>query len=122
MLLDVYGSLLYAGSRTIERRLPDPNGIDTPVVVVRLRGRSTFGSTALVVVADYADRVAAAGGHLFLSGVSGPVLATLERSGRIDLEHKVTVFEADAVVGHSSEAAYQAAEQWLDGHPEERER
>lgn len=121
VLLDVYGSLLYAGSRTIERRLPDPNGVDTPVVVVRLRGRSTFGSTALVVVADYADRVAAAGGHLFLSGVSGPVLASLERSGRIDLEHKVTVFEADAVVGHSSEAAYEAAQRWLESHPEERE-
>ena len=121
VLLDVYGSMLYAGSRTIERHLPDPTGADTPVVIVRLRGRSTFGSTALVVVVGYADRVAAAGGHLFLSGVSGPVLATLERSGRIDLKNKVTVFEADAIVGHSSEAAYRAGEAWLDEHAEDEE-
>ena len=117
VLLDVYGSLLYAGSRTIEKHLPDPSGVDTPAVVLRLRGRSTAGSTAMVVIAGYADRVAAAGGHLFLSGVSGPVLETLERSGRIDLKEKVTVFEADAIVGHSSEVAYQAAETWLDDHP-----
>ena len=117
VLLDVYGSLLYAGSRTIEQHLPDPTGVDSPAVVLRLRGRSTAGSTAMVVIAGYADRVAAAGGHLFLSGVSGPVLETLERSGRIDLKEKVTVFEADAIVGHSSEVAYRAAETWLEDHP-----
>jgi SulP family sulfate permease len=37
-LLDVYGSLMFAGARTLESRLPDPSGAELPVVVLRLRG------------------------------------------------------------------------------------
>ena len=44
-ILDVYGSLLYAGSRTLQSRLPDPAGTEAPVVVLRLRGRTTLGAT-----------------------------------------------------------------------------
>jgi SulP family sulfate permease len=43
-LLDVYGSLLYAGSRTLQVRLPDPVGAQRPAVIIRLRGRTQLGS------------------------------------------------------------------------------
>ena len=36
-VLDVYGSLLYAGSRTVQARLPDPRGSHAPAVVLRVR-------------------------------------------------------------------------------------
>ena len=36
-ILDVYGSLLYAGARTLQVRLPDPGEARSPVVVLRLR-------------------------------------------------------------------------------------
>ena len=42
-LLDVYGSLLFAGARTLETLLPDPAETELAVVVVRLRGRTTLG-------------------------------------------------------------------------------
>jgi sulfate permease, SulP family len=48
-LLDVYGSLYYAGARTLQARLPDPAGSESPVVVLRLRHRTTLGATFLVV-------------------------------------------------------------------------
>jgi len=60
--LDVYGSLLYAGARTLQARLPDPGGATRPVVVLRLRGRSSLGSTFFVMMTDYAMRLDAVGG------------------------------------------------------------
>jgi sulfate permease, SulP family len=68
-LIDVYGSLYYAGSRTLQVKLPDPAGAESPVVVLRLRGRTALGATAFVVLAAYADRLQEVGGRLFLSGV-----------------------------------------------------
>lgn len=47
-LLDVYGSLRVAGARTLQTRLPDPAPAGRPVVVLRLRGRSTLGSTTFI--------------------------------------------------------------------------
>ena len=41
-VLDVYGSLLYAGARTLQARLPDPSGSHAPAVVLRLRGRTSL--------------------------------------------------------------------------------
>ena len=43
VVLDVYGSLFYAGSRTLQVRLPDPSGAERPAVVLRLRGRTSLG-------------------------------------------------------------------------------
>jgi len=64
--LDVYGSLFFAGSRTLQRLLPLPSGSDEagderdaespvgPVAVLRLRGRTTLGATFLQVAGGYA--------------------------------------------------------------------
>ena len=43
-LLDVYGSLYYAGARTLASLLPNPQGALAPVVVLRLRGRLPWES------------------------------------------------------------------------------
>ncbi|HEU4842102.1 MAG TPA: SulP family inorganic anion transporter, partial [Ilumatobacteraceae bacterium] len=49
VLLDVYGSLQFAGARTLQQQLPDPTGTTAPAIVLRLRGRSTLGSTFFTV-------------------------------------------------------------------------
>jgi sulfate permease, SulP family len=113
-LLDVYGSLYYAGSRTLQVKLPDPAGTEAPVVVLRLRGRTALGATAFVVLAAYADRVQEAGGRLFLSGVDPGLFQQLQRARRVDVDGKVHVFEATRVVGESSAEAYRQAQAWLD--------
>jgi sulfate permease, SulP family len=51
-MLDVYGSLHYAGAKTLAARLPDPLGSTRPVVVLRLRGRTRLGSSSRVVIDD----------------------------------------------------------------------
>lgn len=112
-VLDVYGSLLFAGARTLQARLPDPTGSERSVVVLRLRGRVTLGATAFIVLADYAERLRAAGGHLFLSGVEPELLEQLQQTHRVDLKDAVTVVPASSVLLESTQQAYDAAEAWL---------
>ncbi len=113
-VLDVYGSLLYAGARTLQVNLPDPADAEYPVVVLRLRGRCTLGATFLVVIADYADRLAAVGGHLILCGVDTAVMARIERARRRDLAEKMDLVLATPIVGESTLLAVEQAQAWLD--------
>ncbi|GIM88683.1 SulP family inorganic anion transporter [Paractinoplanes toevensis] len=113
VLLDVYGSLFYAGARTLQARLPDPGHAQSPAVVLRLRGRVLLGATAFAVFADYAQRLDAAGGRLFLSGVDPAVLEQIRRNRTVEDGTGVRIFEADDVVGESSLEAYHAANNWL---------
>jgi sulfate permease, SulP family len=116
-LLDVYGSLMLAGARTLQTRLPDPLGAERPVVVLRLRGRTTLGATAFIVMADYAERIRAAGGHLFLSGVDPQLLEQLQRAHRVDLKGAVTVVVATGTLLASTRQAYADGEAWLLANP-----
>ncbi|XVV09993.1 SulP family inorganic anion transporter [Actinoplanes sp. CA-131856] len=113
-LLDVYGSLFYAGARTLQARLPDPAGTERPVVVLRLRGRAMLGATAFAVLSDYASRLADAGGRLYLTGVDPAVLRQLRRNRTVERVDGVRIFEATDVIGESSLEGYQAARRWLD--------
>jgi SulP family sulfate permease len=113
VLLDVYGSLFYAGARTLQARLPDPAHAERPVVVLRLRGRAMLGSTAFAVLAEYAARLAEAGGRLYLSGVDPKVLRQLHRNRTVEKVDGVRIFEASEVVGESSLEGYHAAQRWL---------
>src|SRR6201999_2137019 len=110
-IIDVYGSLLYAGSRTLQARLPDPAGAEAPVVVLRLRGRTSLGATFIKVAGDYASQLDDVGGRLYLSGLQPALTERLHRTGSI--EGPVRAFEATPVVGESTYAAYLDAEAWL---------
>ena len=68
VLLDVYGSLFYAGARTLQARLPEPADAERPVVVLRLRGRAMLGSTAFAVLSDYAGLLADAEPSIVVAG------------------------------------------------------
>ena len=53
-MLDVYGSLFFAGARTLEANLPSTAGASRPVVVLRLRGRTRVGATLIDALDEYA--------------------------------------------------------------------
>ena len=78
--LDVYGSLYYAGARTLQARLPQIRDAKRPVVIIRLRGRTSLGSTSLTVLSGYGDRLADAGGRLYLSGVDADLAALFRKT------------------------------------------
>ena len=83
-ILDVHGSLLYAGARTLEAHLPELGEATSPVVVLRLRGRTTLGATFVKVAGGYAGRLAGSGGRLYLSGLEPSLTEQLHRTGHID--------------------------------------
>jgi SulP family sulfate permease len=114
--LDVYGSLFYAGARTLQAKLPAPAETANPVVVLRRRGRSTFGATFVAVVADYAERLDAVGGRLYLSGLEPDVADMVRRTSKVALSGPVRIFQATDLVGESTQAAYRDAEAWTVTH------
>ncbi len=116
LVLDVYGSLLYAGSRTLGARLPDPHGVEHPTLVLRLRGRTSLGATFFGVVSGYAAVMAESGGRLYLSGVSPDIMARFEGMHVADHADAVHLFAATEVIGESTLAAYADARTWLVGH------
>ncbi|MGH8837836.1 MAG: STAS domain-containing protein [Jiangellaceae bacterium] len=86
---DVYGSLLYAGARTLQARLPEVAGTRAPAVVLRLRGRTSLGATFFRILAAYAEQLAAAGGRLYLSGLDPDMATLLARTGRVTVTSPV---------------------------------
>ena len=115
-VLDVNGSLFFAGARTLQEALPSPVGATRPVVVLRLRGYTHVGATLIEVLDDYADDLAEVGGRLYLSGVAADVSTQLRRAGKIDLDRAVHVVPADKVIGASTAQALAHASAWL-GNP-----
>lgn len=111
-VFDVYGSVLYAGARTLQARLPDPAAYQRPVVVLRMRGRISVGVTFLVVVEDYARRLQAVGGRLYLTGLDPSLLHSLEVESRF-AGLPLQLVGAQPHLGESSRATVTAAQEWL---------
>lgn len=112
-VLNVYGSLFFAGARTLGEALPDPDDATRPVVVLRLRGRTQIGATLIDVLDEYADELADRGGRLYLAGVDEDVAGVLRHAHKLEIGEKVHVFVADEIVLGSTEAAVNAANEWL---------
>ena len=109
VILDVYGSLFYAGARTLAAHLPDPAGARSPVVILRLRGRTTVSATFFTIVADYARRLDAVGGQLHLSGIDPRIRDYW--TDELLAAHGVSIefHPATATIGESTLAAYAEA-------------
>ncbi|HKO60143.1 MAG TPA: sodium-independent anion transporter [Pyrinomonadaceae bacterium] len=114
-ILDVYGHLFYAGARTLARLFPKPTGAQSPVVVLRLRGRDNVGATLVEVLANYADNLKEANGRLYLTGVSERAYEQIVRTGKLRLTGPVRAYEATPVRGQSTEEAVADARTWLVG-------
>ena len=121
-VLDVYGSLFFAGARTLADKLPSPAGTRAPVLVLRLRGRTRIGSTLIEVLDEYADDLAEVGGRLYLSGVDDDVAEQLRRSEKFDLDTSVHIHEAGATLGESTTQAHASAGAWLHSRKVSREK
>jgi sulfate permease, SulP family len=114
-VLDVYGHLFYAGARTLERLLPAPRDAQNPVVILRLRGRTTFGATLLEVLSTYADKLEEVNGRLYLTGISENARVQMVRTGKLSLNGPVQAYEATPVVWQSTREAVADARTWLVG-------
>jgi sulfate permease, SulP family len=114
-VLDIYGHLFYAGAHTLERLLPTPIEARNPVVILRLRGRTSLGATLLEVLSDYADKLKEADGRLYLTGLSEEAYEQVIRTGKFRSSGSVRLYEASSIRGHSTNRAHADAQEWLTG-------
>lgn len=118
-VLNIYGSLFYAGARTFEDHLPRVGDAERAVVIVRIRGRTVMGATAFSVLSGYAGELDARDGRLFLSGVDHALVTQFERSGRVVSSGPVRIVEATPVLGESTRRAIEEAQAFLITEPED---
>jgi SulP family sulfate permease len=83
------------------------------VVILRLRGRTTFGATLIDVLSRYADKLQAVNGRLYLTGISEGAHEHVLRSGKLHLTGPVRAFPATPIRGQSTRRAYADAQTWL---------
>lgn len=115
-VLDVYGRLFFAGARTLERLLPAvPDGIEHPVVILRIRGKTNLGATVVDALSNYAEQLRSVEGRLYVSGVSDEALEHLLRTGEFRRQGDVRVYQAESIVMEATRRARRDAEGWLVG-------
>ena len=112
-ILDVYGSLFYAGARTLQSRLPKPDGATNPVVVLRMRGRGMPPSTFYFVISAYAKALDDRGGRLFLSGVDPNLHQRFDAINESEVLGNYEIVEARDTVGASTLEAYELGSAWI---------
>jgi SulP family sulfate permease len=115
-ILNAYGSLFYAGARTLQARLPEIAGASEPVVILRMRGRIELGATAFKVLDDYAALLDAAEGRLYLTGIEPRVMSHFLRAGQFSAQGPIQLYEATPRIGESTLTALEDAEAWIVEH------
>jgi len=113
-IISVSGHLYFAAMRDLEQRLPKPNGVRRPVVILRLRGDTLLAGTGTTALVNYAQQLRANGGKLVLCGVEDPVLETLQRTGALSQLGKENVFHANDVLLTSLQQALNYVNRWLE--------
>ncbi len=117
-VLNIYGSLFYAGARTFQHELPRIGLAEKPVVIIRMRGRTVMGATAFSVLSSYAGELDRQGGRLYLSGVDHDLLSQFEESGRVEASAPIRLVQATPTLGESTRRALAEAESFLIEEPD----
>ncbi|MEU8238207.1 SulP family inorganic anion transporter [Actinoplanes missouriensis] len=108
VVLQPYGSLMFAAARVLEEQLPAP--ARNCVVIIRLRGREQLDTTFLGVVRRYAEALRACDSRLMLVSASERVRRQLRVAGLTEL---VEVYPGDERVGASVRRAHDDATAWI---------
>lgn len=110
----MYGSLFFAGARTLEEALPHPGSARGAVVLLLMRGRGDVGSTFVDVITRYARELRTQRCRLMLVGVDRSVRLQLERTGALGILGEENVFPATSTYGEALFTAYAAAQAWAE--------
>ena len=113
-VLMIYGSLFFAGARSIEDRLPEVGEAEHAAVALLLRGKTEISSTFMGVLQRYTRSLQARGGRLMLVGVEESAYAQLAKTGVLQLIGEQNVFRAQPQIGAALNAAIAAAQRWLE--------
>ena len=115
-VLDIYGSVFYAGADIIGGMLPKAIGSHRPAAVIRLRGRTDVGSTFLGIVERYRGEIEAGRRPPAACRCGTELRGQLERTGVLEAIGDDHVCEAQPTLTGSVSVAVEAAERWLHEH------
>jgi SulP family sulfate permease len=113
IILYVYGSLFFAGAKSLEEMLPEVSNTTHAVVILGLRGQGEFGSTLVTVFQRYAASLQARDSKLMLVGVDASMRDQLAKTGVLTLIGEENVFLATPQLGFAMNQAVAAATAWL---------
>jgi SulP family sulfate permease len=114
-VLDIRGSVFFAGAYRLEEMLPSAQEAERPVVILRLRQSRQISSTFVNVLEFYDDQLKAQGGRLLLAGVGPRVKEQLDLTETTqDVLGEEAVFLSTDIIGDSTQAALSAAHAWLE--------
>jgi SulP family sulfate permease len=113
----IYGSLFFAGARSIEDRLPEVGQAEQAAVALLLRGKTEISSTFMGVLQRYTRALQARGGRLMLVGVEESAYAQLAKTGVLQLIGEQNVFRSQPQIGAALNAAIAAALPQIDTNP-----
>jgi SulP family sulfate permease len=112
-LLQVYGSLFFAGAKNFEEMLPGVDGVSHAVVAINLRGKTEIGSTLMTVLQHYSEALRAHASKLMLVGVDPQLRDQLAKTGVLQALGEENVFIATPQLGAALNQAVAAAGVWL---------
>jgi SulP family sulfate permease len=115
-VLVVQGLDFFAEVPALADQIPSARGVSSVAVILVLRDMHQLTSTGIKWLERYADELKANGGVLLLADVNPAVLATLKRSGALEVIGAGNVFPATARVLAAENTAWDAAQQWLQAH------
>jgi SulP family sulfate permease len=115
-ILDAHGSIFFASIDALEARLPQPETARNAVVILRLRNRSSVGSSFVRMLKHYARRLEKSGNLLMLSGAAPEVIEQLRRTEVTDVIAERHIFPATEIIGEALQSARAAAQNWIDQH------
>jgi SulP family sulfate permease len=113
-VLNIYGNLYFGAVGTLEKLLPTAKNSRQSVVILRMRGRESLGSTMYRLLERYTAQVQTRGGRLMLVGIDPYLKQELVQTGVINVIGVDNVFEATSVLAQSTEHAVAVAQAWLD--------
>ncbi|HYI25446.1 MAG TPA: STAS domain-containing protein, partial [Thermomicrobiales bacterium] len=117
VILDVNGSLFFAGARTLANLLPKVGAARSVAVVLRLKNQGDVGSTLLSVLNTYAARLNAQGGMLILTGIDPTVRDRMISLNQVEGIGADRIFASTHIRHQSLRAAEAAVEQWREATP-----
>lgn len=113
LLLNVEGSLFFAGAQTFKELLPDIGQTKNPVVIIRMRNQNQMGATLIEILDNYAEDLLAVGGKLYLTGLDNNQMKYLKASGKLLPDDEAIFFPETNIIGESTKKALDHANVWV---------
>jgi len=116
-LLSIHGGKFFAAASKISDLIPSAVEAQNAMVIIRMRGKDSIGSTFIQVLERYSAALQKNGGKLMLSGVSVHVYSQLEKTEIVELLGEQNIYPESSKLLYSSKQALKAADDWLVERP-----